>query len=463
MAEILLIDDDKQIRRVVELHLSGTGHKVFSCRDGKEGLEELRKNDYDLVITDVRMPRMTGIEFLKTIRQENINTPVIVLTVFDNVETAVEAIKLGASDYLTKPPQLEEITHKVESILAKQDLIEENRRLKNELAGNFRLGNIIGKSAAMRRIFEKLKPLANDGNISILLIGESGTGKELTANAIHYNSPRAEKSFVAINCAALPDHLLESELYGHEKGAFTGANTRKKGLFEIANSGTLFLDEIASIPMEMQVKLLRAIEERKIRRVGGTETIDLDIRIITASNQDLEKLVKEAKFRQDLYYRLAVATVELPPLREREGDVSLLVSHFLEKFGAEKEKKLAIDAAALKTLESYRWEGNVRELENLIELLMVMVSADKISERDLPLKITSSSTSSIPELDPDSNGFDLKAASKQMIRDFESKVIARRLEKNDWNISKTANEIGISRVALHAKLKAYDIDPQKAG
>ena len=451
MAKILLIDDEKPIRRVVKIHLERDGHEIVACIDGQEGLDRLCLEEFDLVITDLQMPKITGIEFLHILKEKNISVPVIVLTVIDNVEKAVEAIKLGADDYLTKPPQLEEITHKVEAIFAKQELIEENQRLKKDLAGKFQLGKIIGESLAMRQVFEKLKPLANDGNISVLLIGESGTGKELAAKAVHYNSPRTDKPFVAINCSALPEHLLESELFGHEKGAFTGADKTKKGLFETANGGTLFLDEIASMPVEMQVKLLRAIEERKIRRVGGTATIDLDIRFITASNQDLEILVEEGKFRQDLYYRLAVATVELPPLRDRNGDIRLLVSYFLDKFNREKGKEVSIASDILTTLDTYRWKGNVRELENLVELLVVTSNSEEISVSDLPMKYRGLAL----DLDIGKKGFDLKSASKRIMREFETKVISRELKNQNGNISKTAEAIGISRVALHVKIKDY--------
>ena len=338
MPKVLIIDDEQQIRRVIELQLTKKGHETTVCKNGQEAIEVLSKENFDLVLTDLQMPMVTGIELLEHIKANKINVQTIVMTAYGSIETAVKAIKLGASDYLTKPLQLAELLVKVENILSKKQLIEENKRLKKQLIGNFQLGNIIGKSPAMLKVIEQLKPLANDKNISVLLSGESGTGKELIANSIHFNSPRAKKPFIAINCGALPEHLLESELFGHEKGAFTDAKDTKKGLFEAAHEGTLFLDEISSMPLEMQVKLLRAIEENEIRRVGGTTNISLDIRFITASNQDLEKLVKEGKFRHDLYYRLAVAIVEIPSLRERNGDVYLLTQNFLSKFNQEKKK-----------------------------------------------------------------------------------------------------------------------------
>jgi len=461
MAKILIIDDEKAVRRVLEIHLKREGHEIVTGRNGKEGLDILSHDNFDLVITDLQMPKLTGIEFLEELKKKNISVPIIVLTVVDNVEKAVEAIRLGASDYLLKPPQLEEISHRVDTILSQQSLIEENKRLKKALVGNFKLGNIIGKSVVMERVFEKLKPLSADGDISILLFGESGTGKELVANAIHYNSPRAEKPFVAINCAALPEHLLESELFGHEKGAFTGAENLKKGLFEVANGGTIFLDEISSMPLGVQAKLLRAIEERSIRRVGGTNTIDLNIRFVAAANQDLEILVKKTKFRQDLYYRLAVAAVELPPLRDRNGDIRLLAQFFLEKFCKEKGKKIDINGEVFTSMESYQWKGNVRELENLLELLVVTAGSNHISISDLPSRYVAQNIPVSASTDTDSPEFDLKKASKQIIREFETKAILHELEKHRGNVSKTAEKLSISRVALHSKMKEYAIENDK--
>lgn len=457
MAKILLLDDEHQIRRAVELHLEKNGHEVSACEDGRDGLDCLEQEDFDLVITDLKMPRVSGIELLRSMRENNVQIPVIVLTAFASVESSVEAMKLGAADYIPKPPQLDEITLKVNKILSRQKLVEENLRLKKALEDKFQFGEIVGKSSAMQKMFERLKPLANDGNISILLTGESGTGKELIAKAIHYNGPRSGKSFVAVNCGALPEHLLESELFGHEKGAFTDAKNLKKGLFEIADGGTLFLDEISSMPLAMQVKLLRAIEEREIRRVGGTKDIPLDIRFVAASNQNLEKLVAEENFRQDLYYRLAVATVRIPPLRERGGDIRLLARHFLDRFNGEKNKRVEIEPEAIKILEKYSWQGNVRELENLIELLVVTASSDKIKISDLPGHIFKSSISQNSDFSADDSGDDLKTALAQITKQFEREFIGEQLKKHLWNITKTAEAIGISRGALHSKMKDYGL------
>ncbi len=458
MAKILLLDDEEQIRRAIELQLKKSGHEVFSCVDGQEGLDMLGGMDFDLIITDLQMPNITGIELLQRLNEKNKLIPTIVLTGFASVESAVEAMKLGAVDYITKPPQLDEITLKVENLLSRQELVEENKRLKRELEDKFQFEGIIGKSPAMLEMFDKLKPLSDDANISILLIGESGTGKELTAKAIHYNSPRKDKPFVAINCGALPEHLLESELFGHEKGAFTDAKELKKGLFETANNGTLFLDEIGSMPIEMQVKLLRAIEEKEIRRVGGTKTIPLNVRFIAASNQNLEKLIDENKFRQDLYYRLAVAMINLPPLRKRNGDVRLLTQYFLEKLNREKEKSVEIESDAINILEKYDWRGNVRELENLIELQVVMAANGKITVSNLPQKIKNNSLNESININSENLNRDLKSATKLLVENFEQEFIKQKLKENNWNISSTAEEIGISRGALHSKIKLYKLN-----
>ncbi len=454
MANLLLIDDDSQIRRAIELQLTKGGHEVLPCADGQQALEEISVQHFDLIITDLQMPLVSGIELLKALNEKKIEIPVIVLTGFASVESAVEAMKLGASDYITKPPQLDEISLKVEKLLSRQELVEENRRLKSELEDRFQFEGMVGKSPAMLKFFEKLRPLAADGMISVLLLGESGTGKELAAKAIHYNSPRRAHPFIGINCAALPENLLESELFGHEKGAFTDARKQKQGLFEAANFGTLFLDEIGSMSLPVQVKLLRAIEEREIRRVGGTCNIPLDIRFIAASNQDLRKLVAEDKFRHDLFYRLAVANVKIPALRERTGDLRLLAKHFLDRFNHSKKKSVEISAELLKALESHDWQGNVRELENLIELLVVTAQGGNVSVSDLPENIVNGSI----RFDAANFGSDLKIASKQIVEQFEREFISNHLEKNQWNISKTAKMIGISRSALHAKITEYKLN-----
>jgi len=454
MAKILLLDDDKLIRQAVELHLQNERHEVFTGSDGREGLEFLSRESFDLIITDLKMPHVSGFELLEAIRGKD-PPPVIVLTGFASVESAVRAMKLGAADYIPKPPQLDEITLKVGNLLARQELVAENRRLKAELRGRFEFEGMVGRSPQMKNMLERVRAIAADGNISVLLSGESGTGKELIARAIHYNGPRAGLPFVAVDCGALPEDLLESELFGHEKGAFTDARNLKKGLFETADGGTLFLDEISSMPVRMQAKLLRALESREIRRVGGTVTIPLDIRFIAASNRDLEKLCEAGAFREDLYYRLAVAVVRLPPLRERTGDVPLLAGHFLEKFNREKNRSVTLGADVLNLLEEYRWPGNVRELENTVEIMVTVAASDKPDMSDVPARIRKSVSAAPPE--SDDPGGDLKSAVRRMTEKFERDFIRRSLEKNHWNITRTAEEIGLSRATLHTKMNDYGL------
>jgi DNA-binding NtrC family response regulator len=454
MARILLMDDEEPIRRPIELHLKKQGHEVTAAGDGQAGLILLGRDPFDLIITDLKMPRVTGLDFLKAIRERGLLTPVIVLTAFATIESAVEAIKLGASDYIGKPPQLDEITIKVDNLLKQQALAEENRRLKRELEGRFQLEGIIGRSEAIRQVIEQVKILARDPDISILLTGESGTGKELIARTIHQNSPRSRGPFVAINCGALTETLLESELFGHEKGAFTGAASHKQGLLQVAHSGTLFLDEISAMPASMQVKLLRALEEKEIRRVGGTKNISVDIRIVSASNQDLEALVDTNQFRKDLFYRLGAANIALPPLRHRAGDVPLLVDHFLSTFNREKNKTVRISREALAILESYRWPGNIRELERLIELLVVTVCGAEITASHLPSKL---SATCVAADDAEDLGEDLKEATRRMTSRFEREFILRHLHSYRWNVTRTAQAIGLSRATLHAKMNEYGI------
>jgi len=456
MAKILVVEDEKQIRRVIELHLTKAGHEIRKCANGQEGIEQITAEHFDLVITDLQMPKINGLEFLEKLRALGVSVPSIVMTAFGSVETAVEAMKLGAADYLSKPLQLTELSLRVDSILSRNQIEEENKQLKKELAGKFRMGGIVGKSPVVRKLVERLKPLANDGDISVLLIGESGTGKELAAKAIHYNSPRSEKRFIAVNCGALPENLLESELFGYEKGAFTDAKKTKIGIFEAANGGSLFLDEIGSMPLNMQVKLLRALEEREIRRVGGTKGIGVDVRFIAASNQDLESLVKEGRFRQDLFYRLAVATVNLPPLRKREGDIRLLTLHFLEKFNSEKKRAVKIKAEVFSLLENHRWTGNIRELENLVELLVVTAADNEISISTLPESFLHGNKLTWESLDEIEVTGQLRAA----MENFERKFISTCLGDNEGNVSKTAKEIGISRSSLHSKIKELKISRQ---
>lgn len=453
---ILLLDDDAQVRRPIELFLVNGGYEVVSCADGREGLKRLSAERFDLIITDLRMPHVSGVQLLEFLRSTGSTIPVIVVTAFSSVESAVEAMKLGAADYVSKPPQLDEIAIRIRKLLDHRSLIEENRRLRAELKGQFSLEGFVGKSDAVRRMLAKVEGLCRDGQISVLLTGESGTGKELIARAIHYNGPRSSGPFVPVNASALPETLFENELFGHEKGAFTGAVSEKKGLFEAANGGTLFLDEIGAMPLPSQAKLLRAIEDREVRRVGGTKQIPVDVRFITASNEDIEQLVESSKFRRDLYFRLAVASLEVPPLRCRGDDIRLLAEHFLARYNAEKARSVKFGRGVLDAMESYVWPGNVRELEHLVEMLVVTIGSDVIETIDLPQKITANAS-------PDKAGRNLRSASKQVSERFERDFIQERLTANRWNIAKTARSIGISRGSLYSKMKEYGLEPSDAG
>ncbi len=453
MARILLIEDNVQARKAIEKFLLKKGHKTVACSNGQQGFDMLADNDFDLILTDLKLPHMSGIELLEKARNAGIHTPVILMTAHGSIESAVEAMKLGAEDFLSKPLQFSELEIRIERLLETSSLRSENARLRAEIAGQNGFGRIIGKSPAMMRAVKTLRLLSNDGNISVLIYGETGTGKELAAKALHYSGPRSQGPFVAINCGALPEQLLESELFGHEKGSFTDARSQKTGLFETADKGTLFLDEIDSLPLGVQVKLLRALEERSIRRVGGTADIALDIRLICASSRDLEALVELREFRADLYFRIAVASVNLPPLRKRNGDIPLL----LDYFAGDKANSLDFSDEARKVLENYAWPGNVRELENLVELLKLTVKNRPVSISDLPDKILSVSDATPPGTG-DYRGPDLKAATKSLTEDFETRFLRERLVRNRWNISKTAEEIGLSRAALHTKIKQYGLD-----
>ncbi len=454
MANILLIDDNSQIRRGIEKFLSKSGHSASVCANGSEAIAALGKSVFDLILTDLKMPVMSGIEFLEELSKRGIDTPVMVLTGHATIDSAVEAMKLGAADYLTKPLQLPELSIRIERLLERKSLEAENKRLQTELEWMFSFEGIVGKSGAMKSVFERLKPLAADRDISILIYGETGTGKEMFAKAIHYEGPRANKPFVAVNCGALPEHLLESELFGHEKGAFTDAHVRKVGLFEKANGGTIFLDEINSMPLGVQVKLLRAIEEREVRRVGGIDDIPFDVRFVTTSGGSLEELVESGDFRADLYFRIAVASVEIPPLRAREGDVALLIDHFSESGKTESSRNVTFSTDALDALDKYRWPGNVRELENLIELFSVTHAGQEIKPSDLKLRTARTA----PESGSEYNGTDdLKSASRKVAELFERKLIVEKLTAKKWNITRTAEELGISRAALHSKIKHFKL------
>jgi len=404
MENILIVDDEKNYLLVLEDLLSEEGYQVFTADSARSGLEIVRENDLDVVITDMKMPRMDGMAFLEAIQLQNADLPVIMMTAFGSVEKAVEAMRKGAYDYILKPFKNEELKLTIRKAIDHYRLVCRNRYLTHELQERYQFSNIIGKSAPMQRIYQLIEKVAPT-RATVLITGESGTGKELIARAIHFNSPRREQPFISVNCGALPETLLESELFGHEKGAFSGAVSQRKGRFELAHEGTLFLDEITEMSFPLQVKLLRVLQEMEFERVGGTQSLKVDVRMVAASNRNLKEEVAGGRFRADLFYRLNVVHVALPPLRERTDDIPLLMSHFLVKFAREGSMDpISMDPDALRILLEYPWPGNVRELENAMERAVILSSGSVITVKDLPSEIREGVTSasraqekSIPE------------------------------------------------------------------
>jgi len=386
-ATLLVADDDPGLRESLERTLTREGYRVVLASDGRAALERVQAGGVDLIVTDLRMPGLTGLELLRAAKAIMPDVDVILLTAFGTVEEAVKAMKDGAYDFLTKPFRREQLIKLVDKALERRDLIEQNKALKKQLEDIRAKGQMIGSSPAYRRMLSLVEQVA-DSSATILIQGESGAGKELVARTIHERSGRRAGPFVAVNCAALPETLLESELFGYEKGAFTGAAGRKEGRFELANTGTLFLDEVADLSLVTQPKILRVLQEGEFERLGGTRTLQVDVRIVAATNQDLAEMVKEKRFREDLYYRLNVITVRVPPLRERHEDIRLLAQHYLRVYAAKNGRKLeSFSNEALERLESYKWPGNVRELENLIERTVLLARKDRIDAEDLPEEV----------------------------------------------------------------------------
>ncbi|HYL81454.1 MAG TPA: sigma-54 dependent transcriptional regulator, partial [Candidatus Acidoferrum sp.] len=382
-ASVLVVDDDAGVRESFETVLAKDYDLVFASQ-GPEALRILSTRDINLVLLDIRMPGMDGIEVLRRIKELNDQTDVVIVTAVKSLKTAVEAIKLGASDYVTKPFDIHEILSLIKRVMEKQELLKEVLYLRSEVAWDRRFENLVGRNARMQEIYALITRIA-DNNATVLLNGESGTGKEVLARAIHQQSNRAQRPFVAVNCAAIPSELLESELFGHEKGSFTGAIATKVGKFELATGGSLFLDEVGSMRLDLQAKILRALQEREIERVGGTRTIKIDVRVIAATNRELKKAVEDGTFREDLYYRLNVIPITLPPLRQRRDDIPLLVEHFIAKYNREFNRKVkGFSAGATAALYQYEWPGNVRELENIIERAVTLGRGPAIQPSDLP-------------------------------------------------------------------------------
>ncbi len=455
LSDILVVDDSPETLQLIVEGLQEEGYRVDMASSGMEAVKKASQHTYDIVLTDLVMPGMDGMQVLAHFAENYPETAVIVLTGYATIETAVEAMKRGAFDYLTKPAKLDEILVVLERAREFLALRSENDILKSQLQARYGFDKIIGQSAAMQSIYRIIERVART-DTTVLITGESGTGKELIANAIHYNSERRDKPLVPINCGAIPEELLESELFGHEKGAFTGALRDRKGRFELAHQGTVFLDEIGDMSPKLQVKLLRFLQERKFERVGGSRTIEVDVRIIAATNKDLESAVKNGAFREDLYFRLNVIPIHVPPLRQREGDVPILVQHFLRLHCQKKGlplKKMAKEA--LECMESYDWPGNVRELENLIERLVILTENDVIHLQDLPERLRKVAPKSpTPSIEIGEEGIDLK----QVLEDLENKLILDALRKAGGVKNQAAKLLGLNRTTLIEKLKKKQLD-----
>ncbi len=445
---ILLIDDDDENRRSLERALTRNGHDVLSFGNSDEALEKLnQETDIDLVVTDLRMPGRDGIGVLKEVKEKDPSIGVLLITGFGTVESAVEAMKIGADDFLTKPLHLLELRKRVGSIIEKRRLSQEVAYLQSRLDQTFGFDRILGRSAPMKHLFQQMRLVAPT-RTSVLITGESGTGKELIANAIHQSSPRKAQRFIALNCAAIPKTLLESELFGHEKGSFTGATHRVVGKFELANGGTLFLDEVGELPPDVQVKLLRILEEKEFMRIGGSELIRINTRIVAATNQVLEVKVEDGSFRSDLYYRLKVVTLLVPPLRERREDIPLLLHHFFEDFKKENDRQdLEIGVDALHALTQARWDGNVRELRNLVESLVVLSTKQVIDVADLPPRYR------LPDPASPAPG----EAGPRTMEEIEREAILRTLEETGGNRTQAAEILRIGLRTLQRKLKEYGV------
>jgi len=459
---ILVVDDEENTREGLRRSLKPLGYEVRLAADASEAIETLKSGEVDLMLTDLRMPGMDGLELIKVAQKVSPETQIIMLTAYGTVETAVEAMKQGAYDYLTKPVNLDELESRVDHALADTRLRAENVMLKERLRKNYGFENILGNSAAMKRVFETIRQVAPT-KATVHIVGESGTGKELIANALHNVSPRKDKPFIAVHCAALSKSLLESELFGHERGAFTGAVASKPGRFERADGGTLFLDEVSQIDLDVQVKLLRFLEEWEFERVGGIKTIKVDVRLITATNAALGELVEAGRFREDLYYRLNVVTIKVPPLRERKEDIPLLVKTFIAELSVENKKSVSsISPEALDALVRYDWPGNVRELRNVIESLVVLCPGDTVELAQLPAQMQKPSrekeiVASAQEAS-DSSGPKILVPAGTSLQEAEKLLIQETLRNNDNNISKSARILNISRRTLHRKLNEYNID-----
>ena len=455
METILIVDDEKNYLTILSALLEDEGFEVLTAPGGSEALEIHKSSDLDLILTDMKMPKMDGIELLENIKENDPDLPVIMMTAHGTVDKAVEAMQKGAYTYVLKPFDNERLIIFVKKATSMYQVVKENRRLRDAVESQYRFGNIIGKSKKMRDVFDTIQKVAPSG-ATVLIEGESGTGKELVARSIHFNSPRREKPFVAVNCSALAENLLESELFGHEKGAFTGAVATKKGRFELADGGTLFLDEIGELSANLQVKLLRVLQEKVFERVGGVRTISVDIRILAATNKDLQQEMQDGRFREDLYYRLNVVHLVLPPLKARQEDIRLLVNHFIKKYASERRSAApvtGVDQEVDRLFYDYNWPGNIRELENVIERVMILCPGEIMRVSDLPkgFKDNVYNTLHLEGIPADAKLYDTLAA-------IEKALIERALKMSNNVQSHAAAMLGIGKSGLNQKIKKYKLE-----
>ncbi len=459
---VLIVDDSPDIRSTMSEVLKSKGFCVESASDGQEAIEILDNRFFDIVLTDLNMPRKSGMDVLRYVTEHSPETICIIITGYGTVQGAVEALKIGAYDYLCKPIKPDEVTILIDKALELRNLKRENKTLKKELTNRYGFKNIVGQSKAMQEVFRLVEKVA-DTDSTVLITGESGTGKELIAHAIHYASDRRDKPFIPVNCAAIPEELLESELFGHEKGAFTHAIRTRIGRFELANKGTIFLDEIGEMSPSLQVKLLRVLQERKFERVGGVKTISVDIRVVAATNIDLEEAVKEGRFREDLFYRLNVIPIKMPPLRERRSDIPLLANHFLKQYSKDKGRKVeSISQEAMEVLMNYDWPGNVRELENIIERVVILSNGKVIKKEDLPLPIVEKAGANISVTSP-TKVFEFPEEGlslSQAVSELEKSLILKALERTGGVKNRAAKLLKMNRTTLIEKMKKLGLMPK---
>ncbi|HEX4001079.1 MAG TPA: sigma-54 dependent transcriptional regulator [Candidatus Acidoferrales bacterium] len=455
MQTILIVDDEHAarygLRRALEAH-----YRIAEAESAKAAREAIAAYRPDLILLDIVMPEEDGLTFLRSLRATGDETPVLVVSALDTARTAVEALQGGAGDYIVKGFDIEALRKRVANILKLAELDAENQRLRRELVAEGQFGRMLGASPAIRRVFEMAERVAPT-DATVLILGESGTGKDLLAQEIHARSPRASRPFIAVNCAALPENLIESELFGYERGAFTGAAQQRKGKFEMASGGTLFLDEIGDMNPVTQAKVLRALENRQIERLGGSQSIDVDVRVVSATHRDLPHEITLGRFREDLYYRLRVVTLDLPPLRAHKDDLPLLAEAFLDQLGARHGRRVGLSGEAVEILRRYEWPGNVRELRNALERALILSKGDEIAAADLPEEVRDNRSSAGAPRDRAGSSFLGESDFREAKRQFEIAYLKRKLEEHKWNVSQTASEIGLHRQSLQEKLRELGI------